>query len=100
MQWMGFLIGLGTFLIIGAFHPVVIKAEYYLTKHCWPLFLVGGLVCAAGALFLQTFWLSALLAVLGFTLLWSIGELFEQEKRVQRGWFPANPNRRDATADH
>jgi len=26
--------------------------------------------------------------------LWSIHELFEQEKRVERGWFPKNPNRK------
>ena len=93
MQWLGLLVGLGTFIIIGAFHPVVIKAEYYFGKRCWPMFLVGGLLCAAGALFIPTLWASALLSVLGFTLLWSIKELFEQEQRVKKGWFPANPKR-------
>ncbi len=29
MTLTGALIGLGTFLIIGLFHPIVIKAEYY-----------------------------------------------------------------------
>ena len=34
---------------------------------------------------------AALLGVLGCSCLWSIQELFEQEKRVEKGWFPANP---------
>ena len=63
MQWLGLLVGLCTFMIIGAFHPVVIKAEYYWGKGCWPVFLIGGLLCAAGALFLPELWVSALLSV-------------------------------------
>lgn len=39
----GILIGISTFLIIGIFHPIVIKAEYYLGVKCWWFFLVGGL---------------------------------------------------------
>ncbi len=35
----------------------------------------------------------ALLAVWGASSLWSIGELFEQRRRVEKGWFPANPKR-------
>jgi len=93
MQWLGLLIGLCTFIIIGAFHPVVIKAEYYFGKKCWPVFLAGGLLCVVVALFIHELWVSALLSVLGFTLLWSIKELFEQEERVKKGWFPANPER-------
>jgi len=38
---------------------------------------------------------SAILATLGFSLLWSIHELFQQRKRVEKGWFPKNPNRKD-----
>ena len=94
MQWLGLVIGLSTFLIIGAFHPVVIKAEYYFGKQCWPVFLVCGLLCAVGALFVPVLWVSALMSVLGFTLLWSIKELSEQEERVKRGWFPSNPKRK------
>ena len=29
MNFIGILIGLSTFLTIGVFHPIVIKAEYY-----------------------------------------------------------------------
>ena len=31
MNYDGIIIGIGTFLIIGLLHPVVIKAEYYFT---------------------------------------------------------------------
>ena len=31
----GLLIGMATFLIIGLFHPVVVKAEYYWGTRCW-----------------------------------------------------------------
>ena len=27
-------------------------------------------------------------------MLWSIGEIFEQKKRVEKGWFPMNPKRK------
>lgn len=38
--------------------------------------------------------LSAMLAILGFSLLWIIRELFEQQERVRKGWFPRIPNRK------
>ena len=39
----GLLIGIATFLIIGLFHPVVVKAEYYWGTKCWWIFLVLGI---------------------------------------------------------
>ena len=91
----GIIIGFITFLLIGMFHVVVIKAEYYFSKSCWPVFLVLGIALAALSLFVQNVVLSGALAVLGITCLWSILELFEQEKRVKKGWFPENPKRKD-----
>ena len=32
MNWPALGVGLAAFVIIGAFHPVVIKAEYYFSK--------------------------------------------------------------------
>jgi hypothetical protein len=93
MNFSGLLIGLGAFFIIGALHPVVIKVEYHWGKRCWPLFLAGALFCAALSLWISHFVASTLLGVLCFSLLWTIVELFEQEKRVEKGWFPANPKR-------
>ena len=31
----GIAIGLSTFLVIGLFHPLVIKGEYYFGTRCW-----------------------------------------------------------------
>ena len=42
----GLLLGLCSFLIIGLFHPLVVKGEYYLGVRCWWGFLVLGI--AAG----------------------------------------------------
>ena len=94
MNYEGILIGIGAFVIIGALHPVVIKAEYYFGKHVWPVFLAAGLAFCVLSLFLPGHVLPALSAVLGCSLLWSIHELQEQEDRVKKGWFPANPNRK------
>ena len=35
----GLVIGICTFLIIGLFHPIVVKAEYYWGTKCWWIFL-------------------------------------------------------------
>ncbi|XIJ22937.1 DUF4491 family protein [Lacrimispora sp. JR3] len=94
MNYEGIIIGMGTFLLIGLLHPVVIKAEYYFGTKIWPAFLAAGIVCIVLSLFSSGRVLSPLLAVLGFSLLWSIKELFEQKQRVEKGWFPRNPNKK------
>ncbi len=93
MLWSGVIIGAISFLIIGIFHPVVIRCEYHFTDRVWPVFLAGGLIFCTLSLFAHQVVLSAALAVTGFAMLWSIGELKEQTERVRKGWFPANPNR-------
>ena len=92
MNFTGIVIGLCTFLIIGMFHPLVIKAEYYLGKQCWWIFLLAGILFAVLSLFIPGEW-SVISGVVAFSSFWSILELFEQEKRVKRGWFPANPGK-------
>lgn len=89
----GIFIGIGAFLIIGLLHPVVIKAEYYFGKKIWPLFLIGGVLTILLSLFIENILVAALVGVLGFSFLWSIRELFEQEERVKKGWFPKNPKK-------
>ncbi len=92
----GLLIGAATFLTIGLFHPLVIKAEYYLGVRCWWMFLVAGIVGVIGSLFVCSSLLSTLLGVFAFSSFWSIMELFQQRERVRKGWFPKNPNRKDS----
>ncbi|MBO4232637.1 MAG: DUF4491 family protein [Bacteroidales bacterium] len=93
MNFLGLLVGFATFLCIGIFHPIVIWAEYHFTKKCWMVFLVTGLVAIFASLFIENVVCSILIAVFGFSCFWSIIELFQQEKRVEKGWFPANPKR-------
>ena len=94
MNFNGILIGLATFLTIGIFHPLVIKAEYYLGRSSWWGFLLLGLLAAAGSLLCHNQFASIILGVVSFSSFWGIGEVFAQHKRVKRGWFPMNPKRR------
>ena len=90
---MGLTIGIATFLVIGLFHPIVIKAEYHFGTKCWWLFLLIGLVFIIMSLIIKDIFLSTIMGVIAFSCLWSILEIFEQAKRVRKGWFPANPKR-------
>lgn len=94
MTYQGIIIGAACFLIIGIFHPIVIKAEYYIGKKVWPIFLIAGLALIAFSLFIDNITIAAIVGVVGFSSLWSIHEIIEQEERVKKGWFPANPNKK------
>ena len=94
LHFQGLLLGLATFLVIGIFHPIVIKTEYYFGTRPWWVFLLVGIGGAVGALFIADVFWSALAGIGGFSSLWTIKELFEQEQRVEKGWFPRNPKRK------
>lgn len=96
MNYYGIIIGIASFLIIGIFHPIVIKSEYYFGKKTWPFFLIAGLILILISLLISSLALSSIIGVAGFSCLWSIHELVEQEERVKRGWFPANPNKKQS----
>lgn len=93
MNFEGIIVGLATFLIIGFFHPIVIKAEYYIGTKCWWIFLLAGIATGIASLFIENMIGSTISGVVAFSCFWSIHELFEQEKRVERGWFPDNPHK-------
>ncbi|MBO5659872.1 MAG: DUF4491 family protein [Bacteroidaceae bacterium] len=94
MNFQGILIGLCTFLTIGLFHPLVIKAEYHWGKKCWWLFLLAGIVFLLGSLLCTNNVASILMGVVAFSSFWSIGEVKAQHNRVKKGWFPMNPKRK------
>ena len=79
LNFEGIAVGAASLLVIGAFHPLVIWCEYHFSQKIWPLFAHG--------------LLSILLGLVGVAFLWSIRELKEQARRVERGWFPKNPKR-------
>ena len=83
----GLLLGFCTFLTIGIFHPIVVKAEYYFGLRPWAVFLLCGVAGVAGAPFIASVFWSALSAIVGFSCLWSILELFEQRQRVIKAGF-------------
>ena len=91
MNYTGIIVGLATFLIIGIFHPIVIKAEYYLGSRCWWMFLLAGIIFGAISLMVSNLILSTILGVASFSSFWSILELKQQKERVRKGWFPAGP---------
>ena len=91
MNFTGIIIGLATFITIGIFHPIVIKAEYYLGSKCWWMFLIAGLLCCVLSLIIDNLIGSTLLGVTAFSCFWSILELKQQRERVRKGWFPKGP---------
>lgn len=99
LNFAGVAVGLCTFLIIGVFHPLVIKGYYYLgLKSRW-IFLAVGVAALVACLFVVNTIGSILLGVTAFSCFWSILEVNAQKKRVERGWFPANPKRKKQGVD-
>ena len=96
MYFEGLLISVLTFLIIGLFHPIVIREEYHFSKKIWPLFAVVGVVFIGLSLMTESTLAGTVLGVLGASSLWSIKELYEQENRVKKAGSRPIPNgRRD-----
>lgn len=95
MNFNGIIIGLATFLIIGLFHPIVIKVEYYFGTKVWWAFLVAGVALLALSMMAKSIILSTILGVTAFSSFWSILELIHQRERVKKGWFPQGPGHKD-----
>ena len=75
MDWLatlhfeGIVIGICTFLIIGLFHPIVVKAEYYWGTRCWWWFLLLGIAGIIGSVLIGDILISTLLGVFSFYLI-------------------------------
>ena len=77
----GLVIGICTFLIIGMFHPVVIKSEYYWGTKCWWFFLLLGIGGIIASVYVDNILIASLLGVFAFSSFWSIKEIFERYPR-------------------
>jgi hypothetical protein len=88
----GILIGGIAFLTIGIFHPLIIHGEYHFGTKLWPVFLFVGIILCTVSLFVENTVFSGALGIIAFSCFWSIVELFNQKKRVERGWFPKKPS--------
>lgn len=95
MNLNGIIVGAAVFLSIGICHPAVIKMEYHFGKKSWWIWLVAGLGLSTLSLFVENDTISTIVGGFAFSCLWGIGEMFLQEKRVLRGWFPENPARHE-----
>lgn len=95
MNFTGIVIAAATFVTIGLWHPLVIKVEYHWGTRPWVVFLMVGVACIVAALFIENLIVSAAVGVFGASALWGIGELMKQKRRVERGWFPMNPKRKN-----
>lgn len=88
------VLGMMALVIIGIWHPIVIAGEYYFgKKKCMVAFALIGVACIIAALRIENWVLSATVSLFGFSGLWGIVEVIEQEQRVARGWFKANEAR-------
>ena len=84
----GLITGAALIVIIWTGRIACIKGEYYFSKNLWVLFLAVGLISLGAALFVDSLILSSVLGIFGFTFLWGIHEIIEQEERVKKGWYP------------
>lgn len=89
----GIILGVASFLIIMISRYSCITGEYHFTKKIWKLFLIIGISSVAAAFYIPNMLVSGIIAILGFSYLWGIQEVIEQEERVAKGWFPKNPKR-------
>jgi hypothetical protein len=92
VNWLGPLLGIFTLLAIGLGFAWVIRAEHRFGWQWWPYFTGAGLLLLAFSLFMPTFLTSALLGIIGASLVWGATELPEQAERASKGWFKQNPN--------
>lgn len=95
MHFSGIIVGAAVFFSIGICHPAVIKMEYHLGKQSWWIWLVVGLLVAVTSLFVTNETVSTVLGGFAFSCFWGILEMFQQERRVLKGWFPENPRRHE-----
>lgn len=95
MNFNGIIVGAVIFLTIGLCHPLVIKTEYHFGKRAWWIFLLTGTILVLISIFTRNTTVATILGGGAFSFFWGIGEMFSQEKRVLKGWFPENPKRHE-----
>ena len=93
MNLTGVYLGLFMLFSIGFGFFWVIKVEYTWGARLWKAVLGLGLLICLASLFMPSFAVSALLGILGGSVVWGATELPAQAERVRRGLFPANPQR-------
>jgi len=93
MNYNGIILGLFTTVAIGIGFVWVIRLEYYVGAHVAKAVAALGIIVTLASLFTPNFVTSAIVGILGGTIVWGATELPDQEERVAEGMFPANPNK-------
>lgn len=93
MNLSGLILALFTLLTIGFGFFWVIKLEYYVGAHVGKGVFVVGILITAASLVMPVPILSAIVGIVGGTVIWGATELKDQEKRVAAGMFKSNPNK-------
>ncbi|HIE55272.1 MAG TPA: DUF4491 family protein [Chromatiaceae bacterium] len=91
MNLTGIYFALFTAVAIGLGFVWVIKLEYHMGAHVSKAVAAVGIVVVLVSLLLPTFTLSAIVGIIGGTIVWGATEMADQEERVAEGMFPANP---------
>lgn len=74
----GLFIGIFCFVMIHVFYPFVKKQNTCFMERFWPVFIIIGIGCMIGAVFVQDFVWSAMLSITGIMFLWSMSEIQEK----------------------
>ena len=88
MNWFGCLLGIASLFIIGLGFVWVIRGERYFGYLWWPYVMGLGLALVLSSLVIANDWASALVGVLGASVIWGSTELKEQAVRGELGWYP------------
>ncbi|MFL5733375.1 MAG: DUF4491 family protein [Chloroflexia bacterium] len=91
LQIAGPVLAVVTFLTIWWGHVLVRITHYYYGTKPAPAVFVGGLLLLLGSTQAGSDLLSAVLGIVGLTLVWDAFELRRQELRVRQGHAPLNP---------
>ena len=93
MNYTGLILGICTLLIIGLGFVWVIKGEYYIGA-CMKLgVLILGILIVTATYFIPNFMLSALIGIVGASIVWGATEISQQTDRVKMGMFPDRSNK-------
>lgn len=94
MNTLGLVAATTAFLTIWIGHVTVRKVEAEARDIRLPMIIAiaFGLITEYGSLITNNWSLKTALGILGITLLWDAFEIYRQEKRIEHGHAPANPN--------
>ena len=90
----GLTVGIFTFLIIGLFHPLVIKAEYWFGTRSWWMFLVLGIAAAALSVCVEGGWCFRYFSASSRSLRSGYPRSFPAAGTCAQGVVPENPRRK------